>query len=227
MVICMKRNVLLLGAVALVLVCCIIAAGCTSSSTTTVKNDALNIIGISEDGVDKFLGIPYAEPPVGDLRFAPPVAKEPWTETLDCTQYRNASVQSPFLISAETPQGEDCLYLNIWKPADAKEGDNLPVYFWIHGGGWCYGSGAEAIYNGEQFAKEGIILVTINYRLGTLGYLALDTLMEEYGTAGNWATLDQICALQWVHDNIAKFGGNPNDVTIGGESAGSFNTFAL
>ncbi|HJJ48925.1 MAG TPA: carboxylesterase family protein [Methanocorpusculum sp.] len=188
--------------------------------------EALNITGISEGGVDRFLGIPYAEPPVGDLRFAPPVPKKPWTETLDCTKYGNSAVQSPFLIG-DKPVSEDCLYLNVWKPSDAKEGDNLPVYFWIHGGGWCFGSGAESTYNGDRFAKEGVILVTINYRLSALGYLALDTLMKKYGTAGNWATLDQICALQWVHDNISKFGGDPNNVTVGGESAGSFNTFAL
>ncbi|HJJ36562.1 MAG TPA: carboxylesterase family protein [Methanocorpusculum sp.] len=195
--------------------------------TNTVKNAAMNIIGLSEDGVDTFLGIPYAEPPVGDLRFAPPVAKKPWTTTLDCTKPGNAAVQTPLLVGADTPVSEDCLYLNIWKPSAAKEGDNLPVYFWIHGGGWCYGSGNQALYDGNRFAKEGVIVVTINYRLGGLGFLALDTLMKKYGTAGNWATLDQIMALQWVNDNIAKFGGNPHNITIGGESAGSFSTFAL
>ncbi|HJJ48987.1 MAG TPA: carboxylesterase family protein [Methanocorpusculum sp.] len=198
-----------------------------TTTSAYVRNDALNITGLSEDGVDKFLGIPYAEPPVGNLRFAPPVAKKPWTETLDCTQYQSAAIQNNFLVKEDVPKSEDCLYLNIWKPSDAKEGDKLPVFFWIHGGGWCFGSGSEKTYDGTRFAKEGIIVVTINYRLGTLGYLALNTLMEEYGTAGNWSTLDQICALQWVHDNIAKFGGNPDNVTVGGESAGSFNTFAL
>ncbi|HJJ48878.1 MAG TPA: carboxylesterase family protein [Methanocorpusculum sp.] len=238
----MTRKLPLLTVAVLIIIACILTAGCTTTTTATttttpspvavntngtVKNEAMNIIGLRSDGVDKFLGIPFAEPPVGDLRFAPPIAKEPWTETLDCTKARNASLQGRVFIGDDVPISEDCLYLNVWKPSNAKEGDKLPVYVWIHGGGWCYGLGSDTDCDGTPFARDGVIVVTLNYRLGALGYLALDTLMEEYGTAGNWATLDQICALQWVHDNIAKFGGDPDNVTIGGESAGSFNTFAL
>ncbi len=192
-----------------------------------VKNDAMDIIGLETGDVVSFKGIPYAEAPVGDLRFAPPVAKEPWTETLDCTKYGPCEIQSGSPALVNTTASEDCLYLNVWAPADAKVGDDLPVYVWIHGGAFYRGAGSIPDYDGTHFAEKGIVVVTINYRMGALGFLALDTLMDEYGTTGNWGLLDQIMALQWVNDNIAEFGGDPGNITIGGESAGSVSVSHL
>ena len=196
-------------------------------SEKTVYNEGMNIRGLENDGVVTFKGIPYAEAPVGDLRFAPPVEKKQWTETLDCTKWGNIAIQG-------TPthgenESEDCLNLNIWAPADAKVGSNLPVYVWIHGGAYITGSGQSSSFDGTVFAKEGVIVVTINYRLGDLGFLSLDSLKEynSLGTTGNWGTLDQILALQWVQKNIGKFGGDKDNVTIGGESAGSFSVFNM
>lgn len=191
-----------------------------------VTNEILNITGKSYDnGVVSYKGIPYAEAPVGELRFAPPVEKEAWTEVLDCTEYRSCAIQAEGSSTVGVTPSEDCLYLNIWAPADAKEGDKLPVFFWIHGGAFYNGAGS--IYDCTEFAKNGIVAVSINYRLGALGYLALDTLMDQYGTTGNWGTLDQIMALQWVNDNISAVGGDSSNITIAGESAGGFSVSHL
>ena len=192
--------------------------------TEEVINKQMNIRGLTDGEVTCYKGIPYAEAPVGDLRFAPPVPKAQWTETLDCTKFGHSSVQLPIV-----PPGidMDCLYLNVWAPADAKAGDNLPVYVWIHGGAYIIGSGSQPLYDGTEFAKDGIVTVTINYRLGMEGYLNLQVLKDEYGSAGNFGTLDQVLALKWVHDNISAFGGDNGHVTIGGESAGGASVFNL
>ena len=187
-----------------------------------IKNEGMNIIGFRANGTDNFRGIPYAEAPVGELRFAPPVPKKKWTETLDCTEWGHSSVQLGPMAGEGTPD-EDCLNLNVWTPAGAKPGDNYPVFVWIHGGGFYLGSGSQAMYHGETYTNQGVIMVSINYRLGALGFLSLKVLEKKYGNLGNMGILDQILALKWVKENIGKFGGDSNNITIGGESAGSFS----
>ena len=146
------------------------------------------IKGLYRDGVNIFLGVPYAEPPIGELRFAPTRKKEPWEGVLDCTKYGNIMIQ-PVTEDNSNPgitmdmMSEDCLYLNVWAPAEVKD---APVYVWIHGGAYICGSGSEPSIIGENFAKKGIIFVSINYRLGVLGFLALETCLEKYKTTGNW-----------------------------------------
>ncbi|NTU89664.1 MAG: carboxylesterase family protein [Actinobacteria bacterium] len=190
-----------------------------------VVNEDVKVKGIVDDGVVSYKGIPYAQPPLGELRFSPPQAVQPWEGILDCTEYRNCAIQDISEDSTLVPD-EDCLYLNIWAPEGA-EGKNLPVYFWIHGDSYSSGSGSEARFEGSNFARDDIIVVTIDYRLGALGFLALETSLEEFGTTGNWGTLDQIEALKWVHENIAAFGGNPEAVTLGGSGTGSVSVSNL
>lgn len=182
--------------------------------------------GTAEGDTYVFKGVPYAQPPIGDLRFAPPREMEPWEDVLACDAFASCATQAPSMLVNTTPS-EDCLYLNIWTPSDATPDSRLPVVFWIHGGGYFTGCGTMDYYDGSAFAAQGVILVTINYRLGALGFLGLKTLLEQYGTTGNWGTLDQIAALQWTHGNIANFGGDPENITIDGESAGSFSVSNL
>lgn len=164
--------------------------------------------GINE-GVSAFRGIPFAAPPVGDLRWRDPKAAASWAGVKAATGY-----------SPACSQAEDCLYLNVWRPADAKPGDKLPVYVWIHGGAFTAGSGAGV--DGTSFAKKGVIVVSVNYRLGRLGFFAHPALTAENGgTPGNFGLADNIQSLRWVNQNIAAFGGDPKKVTIGGESAGA------
>ena len=178
------------------------------------------ISGKAEDGVRIFLGLPYAAPPVGELRWKSPQAVAPWT------QVRSHTVFSP---SCPQPKqqdagkfSEDCLYLNVWTTAENPE-KRLPVMVWIHGGAFNFGSASQPEYNGRNLAKKGVVIVTINYRLGPLGFMVHPLLSKEsaHGTSGNYALLDQIAALKWVQNNIAAFGGNPDRVTIFGQSAGS------
>jgi para-nitrobenzyl esterase len=176
-----------------------------------------------------YKGIPYAKAPLGDLRFAPPQDKEPWTKALDCTDYGPMAIQqvTSAIVTEKPDQSEDCLTLNIWTPAAPDTTDKLPVYVFIHGGGYVIGSGNETRYAGTSFAQNGVVTVTINYRLSTLGFFASQETYKQYGTTGNWGTLDQIKALEWIRDNISAFGGDPDQVTIGGESAGSWSVSAL
>ena len=183
-----------------------------------------------EEGIAVFKGIPYAKPPLGDLRFAPPEEITPWAEELDCREFgpiapqvRSAASSSPQSLG----MSEDCLTLNIWAPRRPDQGEKLPVYVFIHGGGYANGSGAVPIYDGTSFARRGIVAVTINYRLNALGFLATQETFNQYGTTGNWGHLDQIKALEWIQKAIASFGGDPDKVTIGGESAGSYSVSAL
>ncbi|MHB9296596.1 hypothetical protein PilKf_02369 [Pillotina sp. SPG140] len=199
---------------------------------TNVTNVTRNgpIEGLEADGIYAYKGIPYAKAPVGDLRFAPPQDVEPWTTVLDCTKYGPLTVQladNPFLAVENANQSEDSLSLNVWTPAAPGATDKLPVYVYIHGGGFGNGSGNETTFDGTSFAKNGVVTVTINYRLGTLGFFASQETYKQYGTTGNWGLLDQIKALEWIRDNIANFGGDPSQVTIGGESAGSWSVSAL
>jgi len=192
----------------------------------------------SEDGVVKiFMGIPFAEPPLGELRWKAPIAASPWQGILPCVQPPASATQNKpqpffcwskeFLIPDE-PISEDCLYLNVWTPAKTNQ-DKLPVMVWIHGGGFSGGSGTVPLYDGEALARKGIVYVSINYRLGILGFLAHPELSaeSEQQISGNYGLLDQIAALKWVKENIAAFGGDPEQVTIAGQSAGAFSVNML
>ncbi|MDR2340140.1 MAG: carboxylesterase family protein [Deltaproteobacteria bacterium] len=190
------------------------------------------VIGVPGDGVTLFKGIPFAAPPVGVLRFAPPKDPEPWTEPREADAFGPIPPQplgkSYFRdTSVLPPPSEDCLNLNIWVPEGAKASDGLPVYMFIPGGGFAIGAGSQPLYDGTTLAKAGIVVVTMNYRLGALGFLASRETLKLHGTTGNWGILDQIKALEWVRDNIAAFGGDPAKVTVGGESAGSMSVSAL
>ena len=177
-----------------------------------------------------FLGVPYARPPVGALRFKAPEPPQAWSGVRDALEFGNVAPQdlgsvAPF--KASGPESEDCLYLNVYTPAtDARR---RPVLFWIHGGGFNHGSGSQPSYNGGPLAERGdVVVVSINYRLGALGYLYLGGHGgERWGAANNAGQLDQIAALRWVRDNIAAFGGDPAQVTIFGESAGSVAVCSL
>ena len=182
-----------------------------------------------ESGVLKFAGIPFAAPPVGDLRWRPPQPAAAWEGSRDATRF-SASCWQPlsppgsFYDSGEIERSEDCLYLNVWTAAEHAEA-GLPVMVWIHGGGLQTGDGATVLYDGESLAGRGVVLVTINYRLGPMGFLAHPELSAEDGSgvSGNYGILDQVAALEWVQANIAAFGGDPGRVTIFGESAGSWS----
>ncbi|MGB4984925.1 MAG: carboxylesterase family protein [Erysipelotrichaceae bacterium] len=194
-------------------------------NTVIIKTNKGDIAGQYQDNMMVFKGIPYAKPPVKELRFAPPVAMDVWDGVKECYEYGNCSTQAPCILVNSKPS-EDCLYLNVWAPK-LDPNKKYPVYFWIHGGGYFNGCGSMEYYDGSSFANKDVIVVTINYRLGALGFLALETLMNKYGTTGNWGMLDQIAALKWVNENIAAFGGDSNNITIGGESAGSFSVSSL
>ncbi len=177
--------------------------------------------GTVEDGLSVYRGIPFAAPPVGDLRWRPPQAAPNWQGVRAADQFGAACIQSnPAMANLPAPS-EDCLYLNIWSPAkDAKE--SLAVLVWIHGGGFTAGATMERLYSGENLAKKGVVVVSIGYRLGVLGFLAHPGLSAESGqrVSGNFGLLDMIAGLRWIQRNIAAFGGDPKRVTISGESAG-------
>lgn len=179
-----------------------------------------------------FKGIPYARPPIGKLRFRAPEPLPPWAEVRECLTHGPSSLQMGG-ITLDAPgtyhmeeKSEDCLYLNIWTPAQTST-ERYPVYVFIHGGAFATGSGSDLIYDGLRMAQSGVVVVTINYRLGALGFLATRGLLEESGMAGNYGILDQIQALRWVQENIEAFGGDPSQVTIGGQSAGAYSVTAL
>ncbi len=184
----------------------------------------------SQPGIRAFLGVPFAVPPVGPLRWKAPEPAAKWTGVRKADQFGNRCMQTnPFAdMVFHGAESEDCLYLNIWTPAKAAT-ERLPVMVWIHGGGYTSGSGDEPRHDGTVLAGKGVIVVTINYRLGVLGFLAHPELTAEsaHKASGNYALMDQVAALRWVHDNIAAFGGDAAKVTIFGESAGSLSVSAM
>jgi para-nitrobenzyl esterase len=184
----------------------------------------------SEGRIRVFKGIPYAAPPVGEGRWREPRPALPWDGVREATAFGAQCVQGPVFgdITFPIPASEDCLSLNVWTPA-AKASDRLPVMVWIHGGGFQAGASSEPRHDGWAFARKGVVLVTVNYRLGVFGFLAHPELTRESGrqASGNYGLMDQIAALRWVKDNIAAFGGDPSNVTIFGESAGSLSVSAL
>ena len=189
---------------------------------------ALGCAAPENDAVTVYRGLPYAAPPVGALRWRPPQPVTPWSGIRDATAFPPAAPQPPggvislFGARPDAKMDEDCLYLNLWTPAQAAE-DRLPVMVWIHGGGFRVGAGDNLMYNGVKLASEGVVVVSFNYRLNVSGFLAHPALSAEsgHGASGNYGLMDQIAALRWVCDNIAAFGGDPGNVTIFGESAGS------
>lgn len=215
-----------------------LANAVAAQPTVPTKNGPVAGTATTDGKVASFKGIPFAAPPVAGLRWKAPLPAAPWSGTLDCTKFAASAVQqppAPFFVWSEeflipkAPISEDCLYLNVWSPTAAIAKEKLPVIVWIHGGGFTSGGGSCPIYDGEGMARKGVVFVTINYRLGVFGFLAHPELSRESGhnASGNYALLDMIAALQWVQQNIAAFGGDPNRVTIAGQSAGSFAVNSL
>ncbi len=218
-----------------------------AQAPAVVKVDTGELQGVVDDGVVSYKGIPFAAPPVGDLRWRPPQPAARWTGVRQASEYGANCMQGrfggpppgaaarpgappgpPAAAPAPPAPSEDCLFLNVWRPADpAARG--LPVMVWIHGGGFVGGSGALQGAAGGPFAKQGVVLVTLNYRLGRFGFFAFPALSGERpdDLKGNYAYMDQIAALQWVKRNIAAFGGNPDNVTIFGFSAGGVSVHSL
>jgi para-nitrobenzyl esterase len=203
------------------------------ADSLTVKTEQGKVTGktINDGKVKAFLGLPYAAPPVGDLRWKAPEPPAKWKGERDATKFGAHCAQNLVfadMIFQGPPASEDCLFLNVYAPADATGKSKLPVMFWIHGGGYSGGGSDEPRHNGDFLPLKGVVLVTINYRLGVFGFLATSDLAKEAnGAAGNYGLLDMVAGLQWVKENIKKFGGDPGNVTIFGESAGSFAVSTL
>jgi para-nitrobenzyl esterase len=207
------------------------AASFADALTVKTANGKVHGKTINDGKVKAFLGLPYAAPPVGDLRWKAPQAPAKWNGERDATQFGAHCAQGRVfddMVFQDGAPSEDCLFLNVYAPADAGKKSKLPVMFWIHGGGYSGGGSSEPRHNGDFLPTKGVVLVTINYRLGVFGFLATAEMAKEAnGAAGNYGLLDTVAALQWVRQNIAEFGGNPDNVTIFGESAGSFAVSTL
>lgn len=190
---------------------------------TVVETNYGRVQGTANPGHLAFRGIPFGAPPIGEARFGAPQSPASWSGVRAATEWGNASRQSHHPLpgfAASGPQDEDCLYLNVFTPA--ADGRARPVLFWIHGGGYTHGTAAEPLYNGGPLAERGdVVVVSINYRLGALGFVYLGDHLSNAGLTANAGQLDQIAALEWVRANIAAFGGDPANVTIFGESAGA------
>jgi para-nitrobenzyl esterase len=203
-----------------------------AGAPNTVQTVSGAVQGVTVEGVESFKGIPFAAPPLGDLRWRAPQPAAKWTGVKVADTFGHDCMQTPFGGDAAplgaTP-GEDCLVLNVWRPAGVPKDAKLPVIFWIYGGGFVNGGSSPPVYDGSSFAKKGVIMVSANYRLGRFGFFGFPELTKENkdnGLLGNYGYMDQIAALKWVQANIAAFGGDPANVTIFGESAGggSVNT---
>lgn len=208
------------------------------ATLTTVSSNYGTINGIQKDGYSVFRGIPFAKVPTGALRFAPPQKPESFKEAYDAFTFRSIPMQhftdpdglyqKEFYDNPDFhfPISEDCLYLNIWTPAHTAS-EKLPVAVWIHGGGFEHGFSTELEFDGEAYARKGVILATISYRVNVFGFLYDQKQEEELGFSGNQGLLDQIAALEWISENIAAFGGNPDNITIMGQSAGAMSSHVL
>ena len=204
-------------------------------STPIVETRAGKIAGVVEGDITVFRGIPFAKPPFGDRLWRLPEPAEPWNGCLDCSTFGpicpQPTIQMGALGGEPETQAEDCLRLNVWVPGNAEtpaSGENLPVMVWIHGGAYLYGSGSAPGNHGHTFARDGVVFVSINYRLGAMGFLdAGAVFVNRTPGTGNYGIADQVAALQWVRDNIASFGGDPSNVTVLGVSAGANYTQSL
>lgn len=221
----------------LIIVCLVLAvgAGCSDKESGTAETQNAPVVstssgtikGTSVDGVVTFKGVPFAQPPVKDLRYTPPKPVKPWEDTLDCTEFKPSA---PQVAKEDLTTSEDCLYLNIWAPenaVDRKQKENLPVLVFIHGGAYASGSASDAKFDGTAYAKDGVICITVSYRLNALGFLTSKEIEKESGYMGNLGVLDQIQSLKWINENIERFGGDSNKITISGESAGSMSASNL
>lgn len=204
---------------------------------TTTETGRVRGIACGWPSITAFYGIPYAAPPVGELRWRPPRPAAPWDGVRDCARpgprcpqlgVGKGSFYEREFYPVEEPMDEDCLYLNVWTPAQSGE-ERLPVIFWVHGGAFMTGYGHSAHFDGEPFARQGVILVTINYRLNIFGWMVHPELSaeSERHVSGNYGLLDQLFALEWVRRNIAAFGGDPDNITAAGQSAGAMCVQAL
>lgn len=230
------------------LICLLIVSmwACTSTAPKGTTIDVKSVptkaglvsgISSSDQAVKIFMGVPFAAPPVGDLRWKAPQPVAAWEGVRACVTPPASALQAPpkpFMcwskefMAPESPLSEDCLYLNVWTAAKTAQ-DKLPVMVYIHGGAFTGGSGTVPLYDGEAMSRKGVVFVTINYRLGIFGFFAHPELSaeSELKTSGNYGILDQIAALKWVKENIAAFGGDPDNVTIDGQSAGAFSVNML
>ena len=223
------------------LLCCAagLLAACTPKNPVlTIEGGQVQGVQTETPGVTVYRGIPFAAPPVGDLRWKEPQPVVPWEGVKTADAWGHPAWQASHTPGGYTPEfffdgdpefSEDCLYLNVWTPAAGKPGAKLPVTLWIHGGGYTAGWGFEPEMDGEEWAKHGGVLVTFNYRLGMLGFLTHPALSAEspHGVSGNYGMLDQIAALKWVKANIAQFGGDPERITLMGQSAGAMSVQTL
>jgi para-nitrobenzyl esterase len=201
-----------------------------AAAPTTVQVETGKLAGAVTEGVLAFKGVPFAAAPVGELRWRPPQKAPAWTGVRPATAIGKDCLQGPIPgdPGLGTDLSEDCLFLNVWRPAEASA-KKLPVMVWIYGGGLVNGGTQPAIYQGDRFAKQGVLFVSVNYRLGRFGFFAHPALTAERPSElkGNYAYMDQIAALKWVQRNIAAFGGDPGNVTVFGESAGGFSVHTL
>jgi para-nitrobenzyl esterase len=215
---------------ALLLVIVLATSAITLAQGPVALTESGTISGIRENGLSVYKGVPFAAPPVGDLRWRPPVHATPWTGTRKTAAFAPSCMQVGVSMPGETPPtvSEDCLYLNIWTPSKSPQ-ERLPVIVWIYGGGYVNGSASMPLYWGDQLAHKGVIVVTIAYRLGPLGFLAHPELTREspHHSSGNYGLMDQIAALEWIQRNIAAFGGDPKNVTIAGQSSGAISVSIL
>jgi para-nitrobenzyl esterase len=218
---------------AALLVIALVPARFACADPLTVKTAQGSVQGklVSEGRTRAFLGIPFAAPPVGDLRWKAPQAPAHWSGVRDATNFAARCAQWPIwtdYIFQDPGPSEDCLYLDVYTPATSNSAHPLPVMVWIHGGGYAAGGSSEPRYSNSPLVDRGVVLVNINYRIGVFGFLTSEDLRREGGgTAGNYGLMDMVAALEWVRGNIAHFGGDPNNVTIFGESAGSFAVSTL
>ncbi len=220
---------LTIGLIFISFTCFLYAQNKTGDNEPIISTKSGKVRGTTEGDVHVFKGIPFAAPPVGEFRWRPPQPVTPWDGVRDAKEFGPTCAQSGWGGAPGTiveGSSEDCLYLNVWTPANAKQKTKLPVMVWIHGGGFTGGSGNTS---GNGFAKQGVILVSINYRLGRLGHFAFPALSKEHPeeAKGSYAFMDQIAALKWVQQNIAAFGGDPENVTIFGFSAGGVSIHSL
>jgi len=209
-----------------------LALACTAAPAQIVQVDVTGgkIAGTVAEGLSEFKGIPFAAPPVGELRWRAPQPVGPWSGVRQASAFGAACMQNSAALAREAPgtsMSEDCLYLDVWTPAKTAR-ERLPVIAWIYGGGFTGGMTSAPLYDGTRFAKKGVVFVGIAYRVGALGFLATPELSRESGHgSGNYGLLDQIAGLEWIRANVARFGGDPSRVTLLGHSAGGFSVSML